>query len=114
MTRVKTGPVTTKRHKKIIKLAKWYKWWRSKLFKLAKNAVMKAWLNAYRDRRLKKRTFRRLWIVRLSSCLRERWIRYSEFMNKFSNSKIFLNRKILSELSTNHPVVIEKIIEKIQ
>ncbi len=114
MTRVKHWTVTKKRHKKVIKLAKWYRWWRSNLFKLAKNAVTKAWTNAYRDRRLKKRTFRQLWITRISIFLRAKWIRYSEFMNKFSSSNIFLNRKMLSDIAVNYPNVMDRIIKEVK
>lgn len=114
MTRVKTWPVTTRRHKKVLKQAKWYELWRSKVFVLAKTAVMKAWLHAYKDRKVKKRKFRQLWIIRLSSFLRERWIRYSDFINKISNSDFFVNRKMLSNLCISHPPVMEEIIKSLK
>ena len=114
MTRVKTWPVTKKRHKKIIKLAKGFRWWRSNLFRLAKNAVMKSGLNSYRDRRLKKRDFRSLWITRISAYLQSHWKRYSLFMNQFSNSEIYLNRKMLSDICSNHPEIMDKIVDTVE
>lgn len=113
MTRVKTWPVTRRRHAKILKLAKWYRWWRSDLFRLAKNAVMKAWLNAYIDRKKKKRDFRGLWIIRISAFLRSSWTNYSSFMWKFMGSWIFLNRKILADLCAQHPEVMNEIVKKV-
>jgi large subunit ribosomal protein L20 len=113
MTRVKTGPVTRRRHKKILKKAKWFRWWRSNLFGLAKNAVAKAGQNAYRDRRLKKRDFRKLWIARINAYLRENNEKYSTFINKLNNKAIILNRKILADLSAQHPEVMDEILKKV-
>jgi len=112
MTRVKTGVVTRRRHKKVIKQAKWYRWGRSKLFKLAKNAIAKAWMNSYRDRRLKKRTFRQLWIWRISAHLRANWEKYSIFIHKMQNAWIVLNRKMLADLSAQHPTVMDDVMKK--
>ena len=114
MTRVKTWPATRRRHKKVLGEAKWYRWWRSSLFRLAKNAVMKAWLNAYRDRRRKKRDFRRLWIIRISAFLQSKWMNYSTFANKLSNSWVFLNRKMLADLSAQHPAVMDSVVKKVE
>ena len=74
---------------------------------------MKAWLNSYRDRRLKKRTFRQLWIIRISAYLNSKWIRYSQFMNNVANSEMFLNRKMLSEICSKHPVVMDEVIKAV-
>lgn len=112
MTRVKTGIVTRRRHKKVIKQAKWFRWGRSKLFKLAKNAVAKSWMNSYRDRRLKKRTFRQLWIARISAYLRANWQKYSIFINKMQNAWIVINRKMLADLAAQHPNVMAEVVKK--
>lgn len=113
MTRVKTGFVTRRRHKKVIKQAKWFRWGRSKLFKLAKNAIAKSWMNAYRDRRVKKRTFRRLWISRVSAFLRTRWEKYSTFINKMQLKNIVVNRKMMADLAAQHPHAMEEIVKKV-
>lgn len=113
MTRVKTGAVTRRRHKKVIKQAKWFRWGRSKLFRLAKNAVAKSWMNAYRDRRLKKRNFRQLWIARISAYLRANWEKYSTFIYKMQNAWIVLNRKMLADLSAQHPHVMDEVVKKV-
>ena len=113
MTRVKTGIVTRRRHKKVIKAAKGYRWGRSNLFKLAKNAVAKAWMNSYRDRRLKKRTFRQLWIARISAFLRANWEKYSTFIYKMQNANIILNRKMLADIAAQHPEAMKEVMKKI-
>jgi len=113
MTRVKTGFVTRRRHKKIINQAKWFRWGRSKLFKLAKNAIAKSWMNAYRDRRIKKRTFRKLWILRISAFLRAKWEKYSTFINKAQLKNVIINRKMMADLSAQHPAAMEAIVKKV-
>jgi large subunit ribosomal protein L20 len=104
------GPVTRRRHKKVIKLAKGYRGLRNHLFRQAKNAVMKA----YRDRRLKKRTFRALWNVRINAGCRALGINYSLFMNKLFKNKIVLNRKMLADLAFNHPTVFESVVNAVK
>ena len=111
MSRVKTGVTAHRRHKKIIKLAKGYRGKRKNVFKLAKNAVMKAGTNAYRDRRLKKRTFHQLWILRINAACRELDIKYSRFIYGCELAGIQINRKMLSELATNHPEVFKKVVD---
>ncbi|MCD5382537.1 50S ribosomal protein L20 [Candidatus Gracilibacteria bacterium] len=113
MTRVKTGFVTRRRHKKVIKQAKGFRWGRSKLFKLAKNAIAKSGMNAYRDRRVKKRTFRRLWISRVSAFLRTRGEKYSTFINKMQLKNIVVNRKMMADLAAQHPHAMEEIVKKV-
>jgi large subunit ribosomal protein L20 len=114
MSRVKAGTVTKKRHKKILGLAKGYRGGRSKVFKRAKEAVMKAGLNAYRDRRLKKRTFRQLWNVRINAAARAHGTSYSRFINDLFNKKVVLNRKMLSEIAIHHPDVFKEIVVKVK
>lgn len=103
--------MTHKRHKKVLKLAKGYRGKRKNTFKLAKQAVIRAGSNAYRDRRLKKRTFRQLWITRLNNALRERGHMYSRFIRQQEDAKVLLNRKTLSELAIHDPKVFDKVVE---
>lgn len=101
MPRVKRGNVLQKRHKKIIKYAKGFRGSKSKLFIAANQALMKAWKNAYRDRRNRKRDFRRLWITRINAACRENGLSYSQFMHGLSKANIDLNRKVLAELAVS-------------
>ncbi len=110
--RVKRGVTTHRRHKKIIKQAKGFRGKRKNVFKLAKNAVMKAGQNAYRDRRLKKRTFHQLWILRINAACREHDLKYSRFIYGMELAGIEINRKMLSELAINNPDVFKEIVEK--
>ena len=110
MPRIKRGVTSHRRHKKIIKAAKGYRGKRKNVFKLAKNAVMKAGMNAYRDRRLKKRTFHQLWILRINAACRSLDLKYSRFIYGLELAGITINRKMLSELAMNEPEVFEKIV----
>lgn len=111
MPRVKGGVTAHRRHKKVIKAAKGYRGKRKNVFKLAKNAVMKAGQNAYRDRRLKKRTFHQLWILRINAACREHELRYSRFIYGLELAGVLINRKMLSELATNNPEVFKELVE---
>ena len=101
MPRVKRGVVTRRRHKKIIKLAKGYFGAKSKLFRVANQAVMKSLANAYRDRRLRKRDFRKLWIARINAAARMNGLSYSRFINGLKQAGIDINRKMLADLAVN-------------
>ncbi|NLM52977.1 MAG: 50S ribosomal protein L20 [Firmicutes bacterium] len=101
MPRVKRGVVTRRRHKKIIKLAKGYFGAKSKLFRVANQAVMKSLANAYRDRRLRKRDFRKLWIARINAAARMNGLSYSRFINGLKRAGIDINRKMLADLAVN-------------
>lgn len=111
MTRVKRGNVLRKRHKKILKLAKGYKGGRSRIFKAANEAVMRALRNQYRDRRLKKRSMRRLWITRISAAAKMNGMNYSTFINGLKQANITLNRKMLSDIAIRDEVAFKKIAE---
>jgi large subunit ribosomal protein L20 len=113
MSRVKAGTVTRKRHRKILGLAKGFRGGRSKVFKRAKEAVMKAGMNAYRDRRLKKRTFRQLWNIRINAAARANGTSYSRFISDLFGKKVVLNRKMLSEIAIHYPEVFTKVVEKV-
>ncbi len=101
------------RHKKVLKLAKGYKWGRSKLYRLAKNAITKAGQNSYRDRRRKKRDFRQLWITRISAGLEAMGKRYSEFMHLMTVKKMIVNRKMLADIGARNADIFAKIVEKV-
>jgi len=111
--RVTGGPASHRRHKKILKMAKGYRGRRNSTFKMAKQAVLKAGLNAYRDRKRKKREFRRLWIVRLNAALRSRGHMYSRFIRQMEEKDVQLNRKILSELAIHEPEAFAEVVKKV-
>ena len=99
MPRVKRGVTARARHTKIIALAKGYRGRRGNVFRIAKEAVMKAGQYAYRDRRNKKRVFRALWIARINAAAREHGITYSVFMNGLKKAAIEVDRKVLADLA---------------
>jgi large subunit ribosomal protein L20 len=109
--RVKRGNVLRKRHKKILKLAKGFIGARSRIFKVANTAVMKALKYQYRDRRNLKRNMRRLWIVRINAAVREYDISYSRFMNLLKKAEVVINRKMLSELAVNEPEAFKAVVD---
>ena len=102
------------RRKKIMKFAKGYWGRRKNVWTVAKNAVEKAWLYAYRDRKQKKRTFRALWIQRINAGTRQHGMNYSQFMGKLKSAGIELNRKALADLAMNHPDAFKAIVEKVK
>ncbi len=101
MGRVKGAVRTRARHKKILKLAKGYFGAKSKLFRMANQAVMKSGNYAFRDRRAKKRDFRKLWIARINAAARINGLSYSRFINGLKKSGIELNRKVLADMAVN-------------
>ena len=114
MARVKRGVESRRKHKKVLKLAKGYRGARSRTFKVAKQAVTRAGQYAYRDRRVKKRSFRSLWIIRINAACRIHDMNYSEFISKLKSNNININRKVLADLAVNHPDEFKKMIEKIK
>lgn len=111
MARVKGALSTRKRHKKILKLAKGYRGAKSKLYRVANQAVMKSLSYAYVGRKLKKRDFRSLWITRISAACRMNDINYSRFMNGLKKANIEINRKMLSEIAINDPAAFTQLVE---
>lgn len=101
MPRVKRGVTARARHKKVIKAAKGYRGRRGNVFRIAKQAVMKAGQYAYRDRRNKKRTFRALWITRINAACRELGMSYSAFIAGTKKASIELDRKVLADMAVN-------------
>ena len=111
MVRVKGALSTRKRHKKILKLAKGYRGAKSKLYRIANQAVMKSLSYAYVGRKLKKRDFRSLWITRISAACKMNDINYSRFMNGLKKANIEINRKMLSEIAINDPAAFTQLVE---
>jgi large subunit ribosomal protein L20 len=112
MSRVKRGVTARARHKKILKKAKGYREARGRVFRVAKQAVIKASQYAYRDRRVRKREFRSLWIVRINAGVRSHGLTYSQFMNGLRKAEIEVDRKVLAELAVNDPATFAHFVEK--
>ena len=112
MARIKGATMTRKRRNKVLKLAKGYYGSKSRLFKTAKQAVMKSGNYAYVGRKQKKRNFRRLWITRISAACKLNGMNYSTFMNGLSKAGITLNRKMLSEIAIADPAAFTALVEK--
>ena len=114
MARVKGAVRTRARHKKILKLAKGYFGDKSKLFRIANQAVMK-WLSyAYRDRKARKRDFRKLWITRINAAARMNGMSYSKFMNCLKKAGINLNRKVLADMAVNDEKAFAQLVESVR
>lgn len=111
MPRIKRGVAAHKRHKKILKLAKGYRGSKSKLFRVAKQQVMKSGQYAYIHRRLKKRDFRKLWIARINAAARINGTNYSRMVHGLKAAGVDINRKMLAELAVNDPQGFTRLAE---
>jgi large subunit ribosomal protein L20 len=107
------GSITSKRHKKILRMARGYRGAKSRQYRRAKEAVLHAGQYAYAGRRLRRRDARSLWITKINAALSSYGVSYSRFMNLMKKSKISLNRKILSQLALEEPETFKKLVEKI-
>ena len=114
MPRVKRGVTARARHKKIIARAKGYRGRRKNVFRIAKQAVMRAGQYAYRDRRTKKRVFRNLWIARINAGSRSHGVTYSKFMAGLKKLSIEIDRKVLADMAVNDPAAFGSIVEKVK
>ena len=114
MARVKRGTTAHARHKKVTDKAKGYYGRRKNVFRVAVQAVEKAGQYAYRDRKVRKRTFRGLWIQRINAGVREHGLTYSQFINGLKKATIEIDRKILAELAVNQPEAFKALIDKVQ
>ncbi|WP_447553121.1 50S ribosomal protein L20 [Vreelandella sp. EE22] len=112
MTRVKRGVVARRRHKKVLKQAKGYYGARSRVFRVAKQAVIKAGQYAYRDRRNRKRQFRALWIQRINAGARVNGMSYSRFVGGLKKAGIEIDRKVLADLAVHEKAAFAAIVEK--
>ena len=110
MPRVKRGVTARARHKKVLALAKGFRGRRKNVYRIAKQAVMKAGQYAYRDRRNKKRVFRRLWIARINAATRELGLTYSQFINGMNKAGITLDRKVLADIAVHDKAAFATIV----
>lgn len=115
MTRVKTGPTRSRRHKKVLSYTKGFRMTKNRLYKVAHEAYMHAFEYAYHGRKLRKRDMRKLWINRLNIALRsvDPKYKYSLFVNKAAKAKLELNRKILADIAIRDPNTFEKIAKSV-
>ncbi|MEG0075210.1 MAG: 50S ribosomal protein L20 [Eubacterium sp.] len=111
MSRIKKGVNAKKKHKKILKLAKGYYGAKSKLYRPANEAVMRALRSSYRGRKEKKRNFRRLWITRINAGARMHGLSYSKFMYGLKQAEIVIDRKILADLAMNDSAAFAKLVD---
>ena len=114
MPRVKRGVTARARHKKVLALAKGYRGRRGNVYRIAKQAVMRAGQYAYRDRRTKKRVFRALWITRINAAARQEGMSYSVFMNGLKRAAIGLDRKVLADLAVTDKAAFSAIVAKVK
>lgn len=114
MPRVKRGVTAHAKHKKILDKAKGYRGFRSKVIRIAKQAVTKAGQYAYRDRRQRKRQFRALWIARINAGAREHGLSYSVFMNGLKKAGIEIDRKVLADLAVNEKAGFAVLVEQVK
>jgi large subunit ribosomal protein L20 len=114
MPRVKRGVTARARHKKVLALAKGYRGRRKNVYRIAKQAVMKAGQYAYRDRRAKKREFRRLWIARINAASRSLGVTYSKFIAGLKKAQIDIDRKVLSDMAIHDPAAFGSIVDKVK
>lgn len=114
MPRVKRGVTARAKHKKIMKKAKGYYGARSRVFRVAKQAVIKAAQYAYRDRRQKKREFRALWIIRINAAVRAHDISYSQFMNGLKKAAIEVDRKVLADIAVHDKAAFTALVEQVK
>ena len=114
MPRVKRGVTAHARHKKVLKLAKSFRGRRGNVYRIAKQAVMKAGQYAYRDRRAKKRVFRRLWIARINAGARALGLTYSQFANGLKKAAIEIDRKVLADLAVHDQAAFGAIVEQVK
>ncbi len=114
MARVKRGVVARRRHRKVLNRAKGYYGARRKVFRVAKQAVIKAGQYSYRDRRQKKRDFRSLWITRINAAARENGLSYSRFINGLKRAEIEIDRKVLADLAVHDKAAFKALAEKAQ
>ncbi len=111
MPRVKRGTIHAKRRRNLLKKVKGYKWGRKSKVRQARPAMLKAGVYAYRDRRVKKRTFRRLWNIKINAGARANGTTYSKLINALKAANISLDRKVLAQIAEHKPAVFSKIVE---
>lgn len=111
MTRIKRGVIKRKKHNKVLKQTKGYYGSHSRSYRLAKEELLKSLSYSYRDRKVKKRTFRSLWIIRINAAARANGISYNEFINGLKLAHVDINRKMLSDIAVNDPLAFTQLVE---
>lgn len=114
MARARNSSATRARHKKWIKRAKGYRGRRSRVFKIAKEAVLKAGQHAYRDRRKKKANFRQVWQIRINAAVRQHGLSYSRFIHQLRTHNVELDRKVLADLAQKEPAAFKALVDHVQ
>ena len=112
--RTTKGAARNKAKRRLFRKAKGYRGGRSKLLRTVKESLLRAEAYAYRDRRVRKRDFRRLWIIRINAAVRERGLRYSQFIDGLNKAGIELDRRVLSELAVHDPAAFDQIVEQVK
>lgn len=112
--RTTKGPARNKAKKRLFKKVKGYRGGRSKLLRTAKETLIRAEAYAYRDRRVRKREFRKLWIIRINAAVRQRGMRYGEFIHGLGKAEIVLDRKTLSEMAIHDPAAFDQVVERVK
>jgi large subunit ribosomal protein L20 len=108
------GSARRRAKKRLLKKTRGYRGGRGKLYRTAKETLLRAGAAAFRDRRVRKREFRKLWVIRINAAVRQRGMRYSEFMQGLAKAKIALNRKMLSEMAIHDPESFDAIVEQVR
>jgi len=114
MPRVKRGTQHIKRRKSLLKRVKGFKWGRKSKIRLARPAMLKAGVYAFRDRRAKKRVFRNLWNLKINAAVRELGLSYSRFIDLLKKANVALDRKVLADLAENHPTIFSKVVSTVK
>jgi large subunit ribosomal protein L20 len=114
MARTKTAVASRRRRKKILKQAKGYQGGRRRLVRTAAEALRRAWSYAYRDRKVRKREFRRLWITRIGAAAKQNQTSYSRLVHALKQADVELNRKVLAEIAVHHPEDFSRLVEEVR
>ncbi len=114
MPRVKRGTQHVKRRKSLLKRVKGFKWGRKSKIRLARPAMLKAGVYAFRDRRAKKRSFRNLWNLKINAAVRELGLSYSKFIALLKKANVALDRKVLADLAEHHPAIFSKVVTTVK
>ncbi len=112
MPRVKRGKIATKKRKKVLKYTKGFMWGRKSKERLAKEALLHAWSNMFKHRKLKKRDFRKLWQIKIKAIIESMGLKYNQFVKILKDNNVILDRKILSQLAEENPYIFKQIVEK--
>ncbi|MEX0689866.1 MAG: 50S ribosomal protein L20 [Candidatus Paceibacterota bacterium] len=114
MPRVKRGKTKTKKRESILKQTKGFKWHRKKKKRSAKEALIKAWSNAFKGRKNKKRNFRKLWNIKINAAARQNGTKYSELIDLMKKNKVDLDRKVLADLAEHEPEAFSAVVDKVK